>query len=427
MGAPHVEVPEPSGVPQLHRWSDRPIVGAAVASFASGFAQFGVVAALASVAHHFGHLTHGGTLADQVGLSGTTLGAGLAIIRLASLGGLVFSSMADRHGRRRMLLVTLTIGLVVTVVSSFSPNYWWFVVVFACGRPLLSATSAISEVIAAEHTDAAGRASAMALVAATYGIGAGLIAVLHSLLSKVIGFRGVFLLAIIPLLLVPLVRRWVTEPDRYTIVRGSDHHSAPVLEVVEGPYRFNLVIIALVAFALSFITGPANSFVFLYAQDVAHLGGVTTALMVVGAGAPGLVGLLAGRWMCDHVGRRITGAIGMVGLGVCGLLTYTGPRAALVVGYLVSIMFGSVLAPALGALVNELFATSVRASASGWFLAAGVVGAVCGLVAFGAVATTGDRFALAAAVTFIPASLVAGLFWTLPETMGRELEDIGLE
>jgi MFS family permease len=87
-------------------------------------------------------------------------------------------------------------------------------------------------------------------------------------------------------------------------------------------------------------------------------------------------------------------------------------------------MFGSIFAPAGGALVNELFPTSMRASASGWFLAAGVLGAVCGLVTFGAIADIGNRFALAASLTFLPAMFLAALFWVLPETKGRELEDL---
>jgi MFS family permease len=96
----------------------------------------------------------------------------------------------------------------------------------------------------------------------------------------------------------------------------------------------------------------------------------------------------------------------------------------LIAGYVMGVMFGSIFAPAVGSLVNELFPTSVRASASGWFLAAGVLGAVIGLVVFGAIADIGNRFALAADLTFLPAMTVAALFWTLPETKGRELEDI---
>ena len=57
-------------------------------------------------------------------------------------------------------------------------------------------------------------------------------------------------------------------------------------------------------------------------------------------------------------------------------------------------------------------------------LAAGVLGAVTGLVAFGAVAGAGHRFATAGLVTFVPAALLMVLFWLLPETRGREPEDL---
>ena len=416
--------PESLRAPRLHRWNDRVVLGAVLASFASGFGQFGVVTALGSVARTFGHLVHGATLADQAGLSGTKLGVGLAIIRLASIGGLPLTALADRVGRHRMLIVTVGLGLTATVLAAASPGYWWFVVIFACGRPLLSATNALSEVIAAEQTDTKGRAKALALVAAGYGVGAGLTAIIHSLASKSLGFRGLFLLAVVPLALVPLISRWASEPDRFAIAEVSPHYVAPALGAVGRPFRRRLVLLSIIAFALSFITGPANSFIFLFAQNIDHLSGVTTALMVVGAGATGLAGLLIGRWMADRFGRRVTGVLGMTGLALFGVLSYTGPRIDLIAGYVLGVMFGSIFAPAVGAIVNELFPTSVRASASGWFLASGVLGAVIGLVVFGAIADIGNHFALAADLTFLPAMTVATLFWSLPETRGRELEDL---
>ena len=45
-----------------------------------------------------------------------------------------------------MLLVTVTVGLVATVVAAVSPGYWWFVVIFALGRPFLSSTNALAQV-----------------------------------------------------------------------------------------------------------------------------------------------------------------------------------------------------------------------------------------------------------------------------------------
>jgi MFS family permease len=418
-------VPRPAGL-RLHRWNDRAVVGVAIAAFASGFGQFGVVAALGDVARGFGQVTHGATLADQAGLSGTELGIGLAIIRLASLGGLPITGLADRFGRRIMLLVTVGMGLAMTVVAAVSPSFWWFVAIFACGRPLLSATNGLAQVTAAEQTASADRAKAVALIAAGYGVGAGVIAIVHSLASRTLGFRGVFVVALVPLALLPLLRRWIEEPDRFAVAAAAagSEHPIPVLGAVARPFRRRLVVIVILAFAVSVITGPANSFVFLFAQNFLHQRGIVTAGMVVGAGVAGLVGLLAGRWLADRVGRRLTGALAMVAVALFATLAYTGSAPALLVGYILGVFAGSVFAPAAGSLVNELFPTSVRASVAGWFLAAGVLGAVTGLVVFGAVADVDNRFGVAGLVTFMPAALVMVLFWLLPETRGREPEDL---
>jgi MFS family permease len=412
------------GALRLHGWADRAVVGVALAAMAAGFGQFGLVAALGDVARDFGRAAPGVSIADQVGLSGTELGIGLAIIRLASLGSLPLIGLADRSGRRNVLVATLTLGLALTVASAASPGYWWFVAIFACGRPLLSTTNALAQVAAAEQTGSSGRASAVALTAAGYGVGAGLIAIIDSLASGTLGFRGMFALAVIPLALVPVLRRSIEEPDRFTVEAASDDHPLPVLGPVGPRFRRRLAVVALLAFALSVITGPATSFVFLYAQNVLHQPGYVTAAMVVGAGAAGLVGLLVGRWMADHVGRRPTGAAALVGLAAFGSLTYAGSRPALVVGYILGVLAGSVFAPAAGSLLTELFPTSVRASVAGWWVAAGVIGAGVGLVVFGAVADVGDRFGIAAVLTFTPAALAAALFWLVPETRGKEPEDL---
>ena len=182
--------------------------------------------------------------------------------------------------------------------------------------------------------------------------------------------------------------------------------------------------VVVLGFAISVITGPADTFVFLYAQNIEHLGGLTTAAMVVGAGVTGLAGLLGGRWLADHLGRRPTGALGMVGIAAFGAVAYSGPKALLVVGYIFGVGSASLLAPAGGSLLNELFPTAVRASVSGWWLLAGVLGAAAGLLAFGAVADVGNRFGLAADVLFLPVALAAALFWAVPETKGREPEDL---
>jgi MFS family permease len=398
------------------------VVAVAFVAMAAGFGQFGAVAALGDVAKSFGHLSHGGTLADQAGLSGTIVGVGLAIIRLASLGALFLTGLADRFGRRRVLLYTCAGGLLLTLVAAASPGYWWFVAIFALGRPLLSATNGVAQVSAAELTSSKDRAKAVALVAAGYAVGAGLLAITHSLGEGTLGFRGLFALIAVPLFLLPLAGRRVVETDRFASLDRPVR--PPVFGRVPRQYRRRLLTVATLTFAIAIMTGPANSFVFFYAQNVRHLSGDLTAAMVAAGGVTGLIGLLSGRWLADHWGRRPTVALSMAAIAGFAILTYSGSKAALLAGYQGGLLAGSLFAPAGGALANEVFPTAIRAAVAGWYVIAAVLGAVVGLLAFGAVADIGNRFSIAAVVTFLPALPLTALLLLLPETKGTEPEEL---
>jgi MFS family permease len=499
---------------RLYGWRHPAILAAGWFALAAGFAQFGATAALGDVARTFGADQSGRSIAAQVGLSGTTLGIGLAVIRLASIGSLPLAGMADRFGRKLTLLGCVALGLALTATAALSPTFWWFVAIFALGRPLLSASNTISGVIAAEETTSRDRAKAIALVTAGYAIGAGLTALLRGVLGDQLGFRGLFALALVPLAVTPLVARKLREPDRYrrlrtgaalgTAVGTSPAEAPPDLpetggvasgeagagstagggaqrvpasgapaedgaraaedgragagrtadagQAVEGgpeaasrgwagglehggglralwvagrireDLRPRLWLLTALTFAFSFVIGPANTFLFVYAENALGLSRGATALMVLAAGPLGLGGLLVGRWAADTFGRRRTAATGQVLVALAGMVTYSGTPTGAVSGYLLAIVAAAAYGPATAALAAELFPTSVRASVAGWLVAAGVLGAVAGLLAFGTISDVLDSFALAAVVICAPVVLASALFAPLPETVGLELE-----
>ena len=172
--------------------------------------------------------------------------------------------------------------------------------------------------MAAEETGSRDRTAAIALIAAGYGVGAGLSAIVHSLASGALGFRGIFALAVVPLAVVVALRGWVEEPSRFMVAQAAADHPTPVLGAVGPRYRARLAVVCLIGFAISVITGPASSFVFLYAQDVVHQRGLRQRADGGGRGRIRLVGTvgraMAGRpprpeadRLARH-GRRGTGA-----------------------------------------------------------------------------------------------------------------------
>ena len=411
--------------PRLHRWHSAPVLSVAAASIASGFGQFGAVAALADVAEAFGKATGGASVAEQAGLSGTVLGVGLAVIRLASLGALPLARLADHKGRTPIVLRSCAVGLALVVLAALSPAYWWFVAAFALSRPFLTATNAVAQVVAGEHTASADRAKAVALVSAGYGVGAAAVAVVRGATGGAGGFRVTFALAVVPLAILPLVGRWMTEPDRYRSTVRQRGRRRPVAAVgsLGRERRHRLVVMLALAFAAAFVTGPANSFVFVYAEGILGVSSSLTAALLVAALPVGLAGLLLGRWGADHCGRRPTAAVALAGIAVGAALTYRGGIPTTVIGTLLTVLAGYAFAPTLAAIGNELFPTEVRAGVAGWLVASGVVGAVAGLVAFGILADRLGSFGTAAVAVAAPAMVATVLFFRLPETRGLELEE----
>lgn len=422
MSAPD-ETP-PAGTLRLHSWRDPAVLAVTALSAFSGFGQFAATAALPDVAAAFGEPTQGRGvgIAAEVGLSGTTLGLGLAVIRGASLAALPLARLADRYQRRTVLLWCCALGLAMTATAALSPTFWWFVAIFAVGRPLLSATNIVAGVVAAEETRANSRAAAAALVTAGYGFGAGTPVVLRAFGDGALGFRWLFAGALVLLALVPLVGRVLEEPVRHQLVAVAAGWRAR-LGHVPRRLRPRLRLVAALTFALGFVTGPVTTYVLVYAENVQGLSPAVFGLVIPAAGAVGLGGLFTGRALADRVGRRVTCAAAMAGIAAGGLATYTLGPAGAVVGYMASIFLASIFAPAAGALHAEVFPTSVRATTAGWLGVAGTFGAVAGLLLFGILADALGGFGPAAAIVTLPVAFAALGYLRLPETRGLELEE----
>jgi MFS family permease len=402
-------------------WLGAPVLSVAGLSLGSGISAFGVTVVAGDVAAAFGDVTADDGPLAQIGLPVTTVGVALALIRLASLGSLGFAVMADRLGRRRLLLTVAVLGFGLTSLSALSPGFWWYVALVALARPCLAALNAVAGVVAAEESRSVDRAGAIALVTAAYGLGSGVVSVGRGLLPGDPSFRVVTAFALVPLLvLVPLLGPRLREP---TIAR---RRSLPGERpgAVPPPYRRRVVVLAFLVGMIAVATGPGFTYLFVYGERVLGASPLEVAGLVLAAGPLGLGGILLGRWGADRFGRRVTGAVALGGTGLAVGVAYSGSFAGLAVGYLATVLLGGAFAPAQGALASELVPTSVRATVAGWVTVTGVLGAVIGLAVFGVVADATGGFAVAAwSLGALVAASACG-FLALPETRGVELEEL---
>jgi MFS family permease len=387
----------------------------------AGFAPFGAVASLDKVAGYFGHHTSAKSIQSVVGLSGSQLGIGLAILRFAALGALPLASLADRWGRVTMMRRTLFVGLLITACAALSPSYWFFVACFALARPLLSSTATLVQVVTVELSSTTARIDRLVIVSAGAGIGAGLAAIFAGVLRGPDSFRYLFALAIVPVFFLRPLLRSVPEPA----FRGAGGPLAR-LGVVPRGLRARVAIVGVIIFVVGVISGPAGGFTFVYGEGILKISPVVVSLVVALSALTGLAGLLLSRYFAVAIGRRGTIIIGTLATAGLACVAYGGGKVAFVIGYMGGVAAGGLLAPALAALSTELFPHTSRATAAGWIVVAGVVGAIVGLIIFGVVGdsvhvTGAGSLRLAAVLTFLPLLPLLGLLYRLPESSGMEL------
>lgn len=401
-------------------WLTVPMITVSALSVAAGIGQFAVTTVIGDVAAHFGEPGVGDEAIAQLGLPTTTIGIALAIVRLASLASLPAAAMADRFGRRTVLLTVAAVGLAFTSLSALAPSFWWYVAMVAFARPALSTVNALAGVVAAEDSDSHGRSSALALIAVAYGLGSGIVSIGRGLLPGDPSFRVVMAFSLVPLLLLPLLARKVREPP----IAERRGPAVGLPGRVPRRYVGRVALLAVLTGTTAMATGPGFTYLFVYGEGVLGASPLLLSSLVLGAGPAGLAGILVGRWGADHLGRTLTAGVSMAAAGAAVAYAYAGQPRDLVIGYLLAIAASSAFAPPTGALVAELVPTNVRATVAGWETLAGVLGAVIGLTSFGVLADLTGGFTSAARAMGVVVGVVAIGFRWLPETLGIELEDL---
>lgn len=160
------------------------------------------------------------------------------------------------------------------------------------------------------------------MVVATYGIGAGAIVLFRAAAGEGLGFRPLFALALVPLALLPLLARSLKETGAYQNLDRTVKSRPRWRRSVPADLRRRLVVLGLLTGAAAMVSGPATTFVFYFSETVRGMSPAPMAAAVLAAGPIGLLGLIAGRWGADNLGRRLSSALSMAVLAGAAKVTY---------------------------------------------------------------------------------------------------------
>ncbi len=134
----------------------------------------------------------------------------------AVVGGIVFGQLSDRFGRIRMLTVTILMFSLFTGLCAVAQGYWDLLAYRTLAGMGLGGEFGIGMALIAEAWPKEKRNRASAWVGIGWQLGVLLAAFITPPLLNVIGWRGMFLVGLLPALVSFLIRRSMGEPEAFT-------------------------------------------------------------------------------------------------------------------------------------------------------------------------------------------------------------------
>jgi MFS family permease len=364
---------------------------------------------------------------DEFSLSRPTMGALTSVALVASAaGGILFGRLADRIGRVRAMTWSILIYSGATAGLATATALWQLVAWRIAVGIGMGGEWSCGSVLVAETWPAKHRAKAMGIMQSGWAIGALLAAGISALVLERFGWRVLFLIGALPAAAAWFIRRNVEEPQIWrerttTESRWSDMFGPALLRTtVVATLLASSVLVAfwgVITWLPAFLASPQS-------EGGAGMSITRSAAWIILLQLGAFAGYLTFGWIADQIGRRPAFTLFMIGATAVVPIFAFGARSPvtlLAVGPLVG-YFAHGYFSLFGAMLAELFPTSIRASAQGFCYNAGRLVSAAAPLAIGSAA---QRYGLGAAIAADAVFFAVGavLIWLLPETRGKALEE----
>ncbi len=298
----------------------------------------------------------------------------------ALLGSVLFGILADRIGRVRVLSYTVMLVTFATVILAFLDNAH---TIYASRFLLGMGTGGeygVSMALIAESFRA-NRVGRMSSITAIGGqVGAILAAILATLIMPAFGWRGLFMIGFLPLIVVYIVRRHLKETPAFEQLK-SDYKSGrkkfSFKFIANTPKRAytSLVLIIMLTIQTSGYYGLMNWLPTIMRKQLGITATVTAGYVNLGM-IPIIMGMAVGMMtfgtILDRIGPRQAFAIFLIGSAI---MIYTFTFAynmwtltilGAIVGFFSNGMYGG-----FGAVISRLYPAEIRATAANTLMGSG--------------------------------------------------------
>ncbi|WP_233841362.1 MFS transporter [Dyella sp. 2HG41-7] len=336
------------------------------------------------------------------------------------VGALLFGRLADRFGRRPILMIDVILFSLFELTTAFAPTITLLLASRFLFGVAMGGEWGIGASLAMESIPPKSRGLVSGLLQSGYPCGFFLGALVNWLLIDHIGWRGLFVVGALPALMVLYIRRNVPESPAWEATQAT-HGKRSLGEAMRGHWKLAIYLMCLMAAFNMFSHGSQDMYhtfeeVNLHLPTGSGAAFVLVAMLNLGA----LVGgIYFGAWS-ERIGRRRAMIIAaLLAIPVIPLWTYGGSLLLLGIGaFLIQVMVQG----AWGVVpthLNELSPDAVRGTLPGFayqmgnLLAAGTATAQSWLASQGA----GLPLVMSLWIAGV-AMLLALLVWLGPEARG---------
>lgn len=317
------------------------------------------------------------SIAKEFGVSMTAAGSSLTLTLLVRLlGGVAAGWAADRWGRKLPLMISVIWFAVCDGAVALAPSFAWVLVLRTLFGFGMGAEWTSGATLAMENWPARSRGIASGILQGSWAIGYLLAGVASAWIVPIWGWRGLFVAAALPALMVLPIRFWVPESPEWQKGAKVAQAAGPSLRELLAPGLPKLLGLSSVVMALGFC-GYYGLVVFYPSmlQKELHLGAGEVASLVAWFNA----GMLAGSILCGYFASRRGPIIAIVvpALVMLPLLPmYIGTWPGLLtVGALLGGAFGAGYCGVTPLLLTSIFPSRVRARCVGLVYHLGAFGA----------------------------------------------------
>ena len=216
-------------------------------------------------------------------------------------GALVFGMLADRFGRRPVLMIDILLFSILEFASAFAPSIVALLVLRTAFGFAMGGEWGLGASLTMETIPPKARGIASGILQTGYPFGYLLASVVYGLLFDRIGWRGMFMVGVLPALLVLFIRRNVKESPAWNRMRERPTQSLMSVLKKRWPL-FIYVVVLMTAFNL-FSHGTQDLYpAFLQIQHkfTTHTVSIVSIIGNIGA----ITGGLAFGALSQRIGRR---------------------------------------------------------------------------------------------------------------------------